>query len=71
MSWRCPECGSSQNLFVVVSVWAKLLQESDGNFQTVTDEPGCPDHDHEWDEESSMYCQCGHIGTYSDFEEEL
>lgn len=52
--WICPSCQST-NLRVVVEVWADLVQEEDGNFQTME-----TDGDHEWTENSVMLCKdCG------------
>jgi DNA-directed RNA polymerase subunit RPC12/RpoP len=54
--YRCPKCGS-QNLEVIVQVWATLIQTDDG-FQTDTTTPDNSSHD--WSDESLMRCtDCG------------
>jgi hypothetical protein len=60
-TYRCPDCKETDTLSVTVSVHAKLIQESDGNFQTDAD------GDHEFSDESPMSCSCGHDGTVVDF----
>jgi predicted RNA-binding Zn-ribbon protein involved in translation (DUF1610 family) len=55
--YGCPKCGSA-DLQIVVEVWAKLVQKSDGTFETDLDEAEC--HDHEWTDNSVMACtDCG------------
>lgn len=62
--WRCPSC-FGDDLRVVVSVTARLIQEPDGNFQTD------PVGDHEWDEFNPMKCEtCDFDGEARDFEAE-
>lgn len=73
--WRCPNCGTTNRLEVVVRVWACLEQtleqtlelgvvESENKFQTCVD-----DHDHEWDGASDMACEeCGWRGEAKDAE---
>ena len=51
--YRCPECGSD-NLEVVVEVWATLIQKGDG-FETDTTTPA--DANHEWGDNSAMRCR--------------
>ena len=49
--FQCPNCGGD-NLRVVVTVLAQLMQDDDGgNLQTVT-----VDDTHEWDGDSMMWC---------------
>ena len=62
-AWRCPNC-ASRDLKVSVEMWARLIQEDDGeNFETEIE-----DGDHEWDSESAMVClDCGHGGKVCEF----
>lgn len=64
----CPKCGSN-NLDVVVEVWAKLIQEyGDENIRTDIEDASVG-HDHEWTEKSFMRCnQCHHQGIAADFD---
>ena len=65
----CPKCEATDGLEVAVLVWAELIQEEDGNFQTDTTTPD--DSSHEWDGNSDMYCTtCGHRGKVSEFDTE-
>lgn len=69
--YRCPKCGSSDELFVVVKAWARLTQDGDDDMQTDADADGCPDFSHDWDEDSVMACQadgCGFRGKAGSFE---
>ena len=50
--YRCPKCGSD-NLEVVVEVWATLTQTG-ANFETDTSTPD--DANHEWGDNSPMRC---------------
>lgn len=62
MSWKCPECGSS-DLVVMVLVAAALTQHPDGAFETDAD------GDHEWDGCSSMTCtDCNYCAASASFE---
>lgn len=66
--YACPTCGRSDLLCIIVSAWAKLTQEEDGNLLTDTEHDDCPDHDHEWDDSTPMYCgYCGKNGIAMDF----
>lgn len=60
MSWVCPQCGGTDlKVDVVINVRTRVIQESDGNFQT--EEECDTGRDHEWDDESNMECAaCGH-----------
>ncbi len=61
--YRCPKCGSD-NLKVVVQVWAKLIQEpEDANIETEF-EGG----DREFDDNSPIMCSaCGEHGVVNGF----
>lgn len=64
MSWQCPKCEGDE-LTLVVSTEARLVQHDNGEFET--EEIG----GHEWDDDSSMCCQgCGHRGTAGEFKQE-
>lgn len=66
----CPDCGRSDLLCIIVSAWAKLTQEDDGNLLSDTEHDDCPDHDHEWDDSTPMQCVgCGKKGIAFDFKE--
>lgn len=65
--YRCPKCGSTEDLCVVVSSWARLHQD-DGEFSTETYADNLPDNDHEWDKTSCAGCSaCGFRGKAADF----
>ena len=65
--YRCPECKST-DLEVDIVTRAVLIQDEDGP-ETLTDEASCGDH--EWDNNSMMYCtECNHSGTAETFETE-
>lgn len=53
--YQCPKCGSTDNLEVVVEVWATLIQTDDDNLETDTSTPD--DGDHEWGDNSAMRCR--------------
>ena len=63
-TYRCPKCGDPHNLTVTITTTAHLLQ-NDGpdNVETDTD-----DGDHEWEDDSSMWCKCGFSGVVEDFD---
>lgn len=62
----CPQCKSEEDLEVVVAVWALLLQDGSGDFETDTSEPD--DSSHDWDGDSAMKCvACGHSATAAAF----
>ena len=63
--YTCKECGSSSGLDVVIETQARLVQSSEGEIETSTDDANNRDHD--WDDESSMSCTCGHNGQARDF----
>lgn len=65
--WKCPKC-ESDKLEVTVEVSARLFQDAfDGNFQTDTDE--ALDRQHNWDQNSPMFCLvCCHSAIADDFE---
>lgn len=69
MRYQCPICDQSEELYVVVSTWAKLNQdEGDDTFETDLDDDGCPDHDHDFDDTSTMHCgNCHHYAPVADF----
>lgn len=63
MTWRCPECGST-DLCVEVHTMARLSQTED-NFETEI-EGG-----HEWNKDSFMECsECRFNGNAYEFEED-
>lgn len=65
--WRCPHCGATGQLKILLSVWASLeqtLNEEVNSFQTDID-----DGDHEWGNDSDMCCEaCGWRGYVRDAE---
>lgn len=63
VQYACPVCGSVLlELSAVLPV--KLLQDSDGNFQTVYD-----GGDHEWDNSHTMWCtSCKFAGMAASFD---
>jgi hypothetical protein len=64
--YACPQCQSDE-LEVAVLVWATLLQDGSGDFETDTSEPD--DSSHDWDGDSRMKCvACGHSATAEAFE---
>ena len=67
MTYACPHC-TSDELEVVVSVWAELTQDEDGNFETDTSTPD--NSSHEWDEQSAMRCRsCNYVCRAKEFEQ--
>jgi len=63
MSYRCPWCGHTNRLTVVVKVWADLVQY-EGNFET-----DIRSGDHDWDHRSMMACRvCDYWNESSHFE---
>lgn len=64
MTWMCPKCkGQDLKVDVVIHTRARLIQETDGNFQTDSD-----GGDHEWDNGGMMECcDCGHEAKVSAF----
>ena len=64
MTWMCPKCkGQDLKVDVVIHTRARLIQETDGNFQTDSD-----GGDHEWDDDGMMECcDCGHEAKVSAF----
>jgi uncharacterized protein YbaR (Trm112 family) len=60
----CPKCkGQDLKVDVVIHTRARLIQETDGNFQTDSD-----GGDHEWDNGGMMECcDCGHEAKVSAF----
>ncbi len=70
--WKCPKCKGG-DLDVSVEVWARLIQDEDGeNFSTDTD--GSQNGgDHEWDSNSVMQCRnadCGYTAISGEFNTE-
>jgi hypothetical protein len=64
--YACPQCQSDE-LEVAVLVWAKLLQDGSGDFETDTSEPD--DSSHDWDGDSAMKCSvCAHSAPAEAFE---
>lgn len=64
MTWMCPKCkGQDLKVDVVIHTRARLIQETDGNFQTDSD-----GGDHEWDNGGMMECcDCGHEAKVAAF----
>lgn len=66
--YKCRHCGSTEELSVVVTRWALLVQSLD-NIETDVDADGVPDHDEEWDGNSLMRCGgCGYSGNAIEFD---
>ena len=66
MTYACPHCNSDE-LEVVVSVWAELIQNKNDEFETDTSTPD--NSAHEWDNLSAMRCKgCGYCGKVLEFE---
>lgn len=62
MNMRCPKCGNTEMLQVVVKVWADVIHTKEGL------ETDINDSDHEWDEQSPMRCQaCDHVAVAKKF----
>lgn len=67
MSYACPKCKGT-DLRVEVTTVMTLLQDSDGNIQTIDDDARS---DHEWDGESTMLCNgCDWTGRAEAFDTE-
>lgn len=63
--WKCPKCGK-KNLSVTVVATQMLEQAAGGNYST--GEPDPVNGDHEWDENSPMYCRdCGYASIVTNF----
>jgi transcription elongation factor Elf1 len=74
--FRCPKCGRTDRLAVLVSVWAKVDIEDEGeNFQTEipnSHHPDIPDTDLEFNDTSMMRCgACEHEAKSEDFAIEI
>ena len=58
---RCPECGSSDQIDVNASIWARVTNDG-------TDPNLSKDGSHEWDDDSPARCAaCGHSGKIGVF----
>lgn len=67
--YRCPVCGRADRLAVVAKIWAALLIDEDGEFETETDTDDVPDNDHEFDSDSLMQCMaCRHEALALEFD---
>lgn len=65
ITWRCPECGS-KNLNVMAAVEHTLLQDENGEFETV---PYKHATGVEWDRNSIMICRsCDCVSSAGQFE---
>jgi len=65
--YRCPKC-KSDRLEVVVTVWARLTQDLNGDIGTCISE--ARDDSQDWGENSPMRCRdCGHSGKAGSFDE--
>ncbi len=54
---RCPNCGDTDSLQIVVQVWVVVMRTEDGLESEINDP------NHEWDEASPVQCgECGHVG---------
>jgi hypothetical protein len=69
MYYKCPKCGSYDEIDIRVSVWARLIQHEEDDFETDTDESD--DSSHDWDEMSGARCAaCSESGDLHEFETE-
>ncbi len=64
MGYRCFLCGDADKLSVNIITSAKLTQDEDDNFQTEVV------GDHEWDDLSTMWCECGASAEAGAFNED-
>lgn len=61
---RCPKCGTSDEIDVSASIWARVTAEG-------TDPNLAKDGDHEWGDDSSARCAaCGHFGKVTAFRQD-
>lgn len=69
-TYRCPKCGSTDDIDVTVQVWARIIQtECDENVETDLDEAS--DHDQEFDSDSATICRaCGYGEKLQEFQVE-
>lgn len=66
MKYRCPKC-QSDNLDVLVEVWARMTQDEEGDGFS-TDVTAGTFGDHEWSENSPMRCRdCDHCAIAGEF----
>jgi hypothetical protein len=69
MYYKCPKCGSYDEIDIQVSVWARLIQHGEDDFETDTDESD--DGSHDWDGMSGARCAaCSESGDLCGFETE-
>lgn len=61
--FRCPKCGNNNDLCVNAIVTVQLSFFEDGEIEG--SEP--VDGNHEWDDDSPMFCGCGFKGQVRDF----
>lgn len=66
IDYKCPNCGSTDEIHISVSLWVKLVQEEDEDlFETEV-----IDSDHEWDDGSVAFCKaCRWGGTVEELQE--
>ena len=69
MYYKCPKCGSYDEIDIRISVWARLIQHGEDDFETDTSEPD--DGSQYWDDASTARCTaCSESGELYEFETE-
>lgn len=67
--FACPQCGDTEQIDIVATVWVRLIQDSPDNIETDSD--ATEDGSHEWDSNSEAKCgACGRVGIVEDFDGE-